>query len=536
MDKKRGIKNVSVSIAFKILILVADVLVRRFLIEYIGNDVNGINSLYGSILNVLAVAELGVGSAITFCMYKPIIEGDNNKVAALYGLFTKLYLIIGGVILVAGCAVMPALPYLAKDHQGVDVNLYLTFALMLASVIMTYMFSSKTSLINAYKNNYVTTTISSVGQLFQCGAQVVVLIFTRSFVWYLVCRIVSVAIQWGVTEIIARRKHGGIIKNKQKVDAETKKEVTKNVKAMFMHKIGNVLVNTADSLIISAFIGIVILGKFSNYTVIMTAMTSVLHLCFTPLTSVIGHMYVEESKVDAKRYLSFFHTFNFILGMVFFLGYYAVIDDVIIVFFGKSELLLARSISFVITLNSFIQFMRQSVMLFRDATGTFYNDRWKPLFEGALNVALSILFVKVFPEGYNVVGVIVATIITNLFICHIIEPFVLYKHALDATPKNYYLLNYGYIAVFAACLFALHYAMVDLSSGWAEFFANGFIAVGVALVPSIIAVLLNKNFRHYMKVVINRFKRKTPVPAVQEEVPAEEVTEISDEATGEKEE
>ena len=131
MDKSRGIKNVTVSIAFRILILIADVLVRRFLIQYIGNAVNGINSLYLSILNFLSVAELGVGSAITFCMYKPIVDGDNDKVSALYGLFTKLYLIIGAIITVGGCAVMPALRFFAKDYQTANVNLYSTFALML---------------------------------------------------------------------------------------------------------------------------------------------------------------------------------------------------------------------------------------------------------------------------------------------------------------------------------------------------------------------------------------------------------------------
>lgn len=95
MDKKRGTKNVIVSIAFKIVLLVGNLFVRRYLIRYIGNEINGLNSLYISILEFLAVAELGVGSAITFCMYKPIVDGDNNKVSALYGLFTKLYLIIG---------------------------------------------------------------------------------------------------------------------------------------------------------------------------------------------------------------------------------------------------------------------------------------------------------------------------------------------------------------------------------------------------------------------------------------------------------
>ena len=510
MDRKKGLLNVSISIAFKFLILITNILVRRFLIRYIGNEINGLNSLYSSILDFLAVAELGVGVAITYCMYKPIVDGDNNKVSALYGLFTKLYLIIGGIILVVGCALMPALPYLAKDYQNLNVNLYLTFGLMLLSVVLSYIYSSKTSLINAYKNNYITTTISSIGQLLQYGLQIIVLVCTGSFVWFLLCRIINGTLQWIVTEIIVRKKHGNIISNKQKIDDDTKKAVTKNIKAMFMHKIGGVLVNTADSLIISAFIGLVILGKYSNYTTIVIAMTSVLTLCFTPLTSVIGHMCVSEDKLQIKKYFNFFHTFNFIIGTIFFLGYYGVIDNLVTILFDDG-LELAKSISLVITINYFIQFMRQAALLFRDATGTFYNDRWKPLVEGVINVVLSILFVLVFPEEYSVVGVIVATIITNIFICHIIEPYVLYKYAFKTTVRGYYLRNYLYIAIFCVALLIFNFSMISSDNQWIELFANGGISLAFSLTISAVVILCNKDFRYYIRQIFNKFKtrRKT---------------------------
>lgn len=513
MDKKKGILNVTVSIAFKILILVGAILVRRFLIKYIGNEVNGLNSLYTSIIGFLAVAELGVGSAITFCMYKPIVEGNTDKVSALYHLFTKLYLIIGGIILVAGCALIPLLPYLAADYQNVNQNVYLTFFLMLVSVVISYLFSSKTSLINAYKNNYVTTTISSTGMLLQYALQITVLVLTQSFVWYLLCAIAVALLQWGATELVTRRKYNAIIKNKQSIDAETKKEVTKNVKAMFMHKVGSVLVNTADSVIISAFIGVVILGKYSNYTTIMVAMTGVLGLFFTPLTSVIGHMCVENDTEEIKKYLNFFHAFNFIIGVVFFLGYYAVIDNLVNICFKSNEPLeLDKSISFIITLNYFIQFMRQSILLFKDATGTFYNDRWKPLFEGLLNVGLSIGFIYLFSycfgEDFAVVGVIVATIITNLTICHIVEPHVLYKYGLKIKTKEYYIRNYLYMVVFAALLVALHFCLQSYDNEWIELLVNGCIAVAISVLPCVAVVLLNKDFRHYFKNLFDRIKHK----------------------------
>ena len=506
MDIKLGTLNIIVSLGFKIILLIINILVRRFLIKYMGNEINGLNSLYVSILDFLSVAELGVGSAITFCMYKPVVEGDNDKVSALYGLFTKLYLIIGSIILVGGCALMPALPYLAKDYNNLDVNLFLTFGLMLVSVVLSYTFSSKTSLINAYKNNYITTTISSVGMILQCSMQIVVIILTRSFVWFLICRIIAIILQWIITEIVVRIKYKEIIKNKSRIDTSTKKEVTKNVKAMFMHRIGGMLVNTADSIIISVFIGIVILGKYSNYTTIMTAMTGVLVLCFTPLTSVIGHMCVSEDQLQVKKYFNFFHTFNFVLGIIFFLGYYAVIDNLITILFTDG-LELAKSISFVITLNYFIQFMRQSALLFRDATGTFYNDRWKPLVEGAVNIVLSILFVLVFPEGYNVVGVIVATIITNVLICHVVEPYVLYKYALNSKVKGYYIRNYGYIAIFTIALVALNYSMITSENQWVELFANAGISLAISFAISIIVVFCNKDFRHYMKGLLQKILR-----------------------------
>ncbi|MCH5147463.1 MAG: hypothetical protein J1F61_05635 [Clostridiales bacterium] len=512
MDKKRGLLNIAVSIVFKIIVLVMSLLARRFLIKYTGDQVNGLNSLYVSIIGFLAVAELGVGSAITFCMYKPIVNGENDKVSALYHLFTKLYLLIGAFILVAGCIIIPLLPYLIADYQNVNQNVYLTFFLMLVSVVLGYLFSSKTSLINAYKNNYITTTIHSLGMVLQYGLQMVVLICTQSFVWYLVCHIIAVAVQWSATELVARLKHKAIIKNKQKVDGDTKKQVTQNVKAMFMHKIGGVLVNTADSIIISAFIGALILGKYTNYTLIMTAMTGVLTLFFSPLTSVIGHMCVAEDTEKVKKYFNFFHTFNFIIGIIFFLGYYAVIDNVVTIWLSGEDRLLPKTISFIITLNYFIQFMRQAALLFRDATGTFYNDRWKPLFEGLLNVALSIGFVYLFglfDEDFAVVGVIVATIITNLTICHVVEPRVLFKYAFGAKAKNYYLKNYIYVAVFAAALVGLNFAMVDYSgSQWIALLINGSIAVGIAVLVGLVVVLLDRDFKHYFGILFGRIKQK----------------------------
>lgn len=499
MDKRKSVLNVSVSIAFKIVTMITSIIVKRILIQSCGNEVNGLNALYLSIIGFLAVAELGVGGAITFCMYRPIVEGDNNKVSALYHLFRRLYLIIGGVILFGGLCITPFIPYLAKDYPEIDVNLYVTFVLMLISVVLTYVFGAKTSLINAYKNNYITTAITSGGFVLQHILQIIVLLVTRSFVWYLICRIVAATVQWIATEIVTKNKYPIILSNRQKVDDDTKKELVKNIKAMFMHKVGGVLVNSADSVIISMFVGVIALGEYSNYTTLLAALTSILNLCFSSLTSVIGHLYVEENKEASKTYCEAFHLINFIIGTVFFCGYYAVVDSLISVLFS-AELVLPKSISFVITLNGFVQFMRTSTLTFRDATGTFYYDRWKPLAEGIVNVILSILFV----HWFGVTGVILATIGTNLLICHVVEPNVLYKNAFSISPKRFYFKNYSMIAVFIITLIALDLCLQETSNIWTQFFVNGFLSLGISLLVCGVVMLLNKRL---CKHILHIFKR-----------------------------
>lgn len=486
MDNKKSILNVSVSMGFKLVIMVMSILVRRALIRACGNDVNGLNSLYLSIIGFLAVAELGVGSAITFCMYRPIVAGDTAKVGALYHLFRRLYRIIGGVIFLAGLVLTPFIHHFARDYGALDVNLYTTFLLMLLSVVISYLYGAEISLINAYKNNYITTAITSGGILLQNILQILVLKITGSFHGYLICRVAAALVQWIATCLVARKHYAPVLACREKIDGGTRRELSRNIRAMFMHKIGGLLVNTVDSVVISAFVGVVALGGYANYTAIQSSMDGLIRLVFGSLTSVLGHLYVEKSKETVRQYCEAFHLLNFVLGAVFYLGYYAVADSLVAMLFGP-ELIGAKTISRMVALNGFVQFMRCSTMVFRDATGTFYYDRWKPLVEGAVNIVLSVLLVN----HIGVTGVIGATIITNLLICHIVEPYVLYRHALEASPVKHYLRNYAMIGLFFLGMLAMDRLSGTADTCFMEFLRNGFASVAVSLVLCAGVLLLN---------------------------------------------
>mgnify|MGYP003289397742 CR=1 FL=1 len=487
MDRKKSILNVVISMSFQIITMIMGIVVKRMLIQHCGNSVNGLNALYLSIIGLLSVAELGVGSAITFGMYRPIVEGDERQVAALYHLFDRWYKLIGGIVFLCGLVLIPILPYFAADYLQLDVSLSSTFFCMLVSAVLTYLFGAKTALINAYKNNYVTTPIYSVGMIIQYVLQAAVLIFTQSFIFYLVCRIISVELQWIATNLISKRKYPAIIATRADLDPGVRIELTKNIRAMFMHKIGGLLVNTVDSVVISTFLGVALLGKYSNYTAILLSMTSVIMLIFTSLISVVGHMCAKSDKDTAQEYCDMFHLINFCIAMVFFLGYYAVSDSLISMLFS-AELVMERSVIFAVSLNGFVQFMRRSVMLFRDATGTFYNDRWMSLVEGVANLVLSVIFVRIM----GITGVIVATTLTALLICHVVEPYVLYKNAFSRFPIRYFIKNYSMILVYTLAQFVMERCMHGGTNSWATLLINGSVSLLISVIICALALLTNK--------------------------------------------
>ena len=503
MDERRSILNISVSIVSRIVLLAAALYVRRLLIQYLGNDVNGLNSLYADIIGMLAVAELGVGSAIIFSMYSPIVKKETHQVAALYRLYRKLYRIIGTVIFVMGLAVMPFLPMLISDYGELHVNVYITFLLTLVSVVLSYLYSAKTSLIEAHKNNYITTGILTCSRLIRYGLQIAVILLWSSYTAFILCQVIETLVIWALTEIVVRAKYGDIIGLHENVDPEIRHVIWRNVKAMFMHKIGTLLVNTVDSVVISSFIGVVMLGKYANYTLIAGTVSSVIALFFTPLVSVIGQFCATGDKREIERYFNHFYSLNYILGFIFFLGYYAVIDNVVTMCFGGG-LVLSRTIGSIIALNCFVQYMRSAALLFRDSTGTFYNDRWKPLAEGVSNLALSLIFVNIFPEDNRVAGVVVATIITNLLICHIVEPYVIFHNVFGHSPRRYCLRNYAYIALFAVCLCVMSCVMQDYESDINGFLVNGCLSVGISFMALGIVAAADREFRMEVKILGNK--------------------------------
>lgn len=496
MENKKAVLNISVSIVFRVIILLLSLFVRRILVTALGAEANGIYSLFVSILGVLSIAEMGFGTAIVYSMYKPIVQKDNKTLTGLYHLYKKFYLLIGAIILFGGLVIIPFLPYLAKENTG-QFNLYLTYIVYLFSMVTTYLYAYKTSAINAFKDNYITTIIRSISLIIEATIQIIVLLLFKSFLGFFFAIFIGGIFQWLATIWIFNKKYRDVLTNDYKLSDNIKKEVSKNTKAMFLHKIGGTLSNATSSLLISALISVVVLGKYSNYILVMTGMTGLLNLVFTSITSIVGHYFIKYGKEKTLKQFYKIYTINISIGFLFFLGYHSIIEPLIMVIFGTEQIIESNIVIFI-TISYFIRFMRQSTLLFKDAAGIFYYDRYKPLIQGLVSIVLSIFLINII----GIIGLLVSHIITDLFIAHIIEPFVLYKYGFNKSPINYYIYNYTIIALFSLSTFAFEIVKYTHVNLWIGLLVNGIISILISFVFILFIAFTFKRFREGIRMLL----------------------------------
>lgn len=499
MDRKRALTNIVVGIIFKFIILILAMLTKIYVVKYLGNEANGLFSLYTSILGFITLANLGVGVAITFSMYKPIVENDTDAISALYYLYRKFYIIVMFVILAIGLILTPFVPSLAKGSSE-HTLIYQTYITFLISVAITYLFGHKITLINAYKDNYITTTITSLALIFEGIVQIIVLIITKNFLYFLLVRVLAYIIEGIVVEIVFRRKYKKRLNNNKTLNDDLKKEVIRNSGAKMYSEIGSKLISSFDGMIISFFVGVIALGKYSNYTIVIAGMVSLLNLLFTEITSILGHLRVKQSKETYYNHFKKTYAINFVVGVIFFLGYVSISHNIIEIMFSKNHIT-TNFIMLVIAFDYYLNFMRRTPSLFKRASGIIYEDRHRPLIEGIVNIILSIILVQFLGVG----GVLVGTIITRLIISYTYEPHILFIAGFEkSSAKEFYKVHYGSFIVFLIATFTyLFIPKLESNNVYINLLFNGTLSIVVSTVFITLIYLLYKPFRKEINSLYN---------------------------------
>lgn len=432
MRINNSIKNISISLLSQLLLVLLGFISRKVFLDSLGIEYLGVNGLLTEVLSMLALVESGIGASIVYFLYKPLAEKNETKIIALIQLYKKAYMVIAAIILILCLVLYPFLGTVMKGSESISF-IKLIYFLFVAKNIVYYLNAHKLALISADQKGYVTARVSLGFQVFTTIAKIVVLILTRNYILYLIIELAIFTIQNIFNGKIVEKRYSYIkTKKKYSIDVTEKNTLIKNVKALFLHNLGGYLVHGTDNILISSFIGIGTVGLYSNYTMIIGQLSSLLSPMLGGIGASVGNLIAVESKDKSYSIFKVIYLINFWIYSLSVIFLYNLLESFINWWLGEGYLL--NSVTFIIILiNFYLMGMRSSIFIFKNKGGIFVQDKYIPLIAAGINLVTSIILVRYI----GITGIFIGTTISILSVIWN-APYLVYKHIFDIPVWSYY--------------------------------------------------------------------------------------------------
>lgn len=404
---KNAIRNMVFGIILKIYQILIPFIMRTVMIYLMGAQYLGLNSLFTSILQVLNLAELGVGSAMVYSMYKPIAENDRISICALMKLYKIYYRIIGLGIGSVGVLLTPFIPKLITGNVPNDVNVIVLYLLNLSATVFSYwLFAYKNSILQAFQRTDIISKIKLITVTIQYIFQILVLCIFHSYYLYVIIMLIEQVLNNLLTAMWVNKIYPEYYPFGN-VSIEQKRKINQKVKDLFTSKIGAVVVDSADTIVISSFLGLIALATYQNYYYIINSVTGFIIIFYQSIGAGIGNSLITES--NDKNYhdlevLSFilFGLMNFCINC-----FLVLIQPFMELWVGK-KLMLSNCMVVLFCVYFFCNAFEKFFSTFKDAAGIWREDKFRPLIYGLSNLLVNIILV----QFIGIVGIILSTILT----------------------------------------------------------------------------------------------------------------------------
>ena len=376
---KNATRNIIFGGVLKIYQILVPFLMRTAMIYFLGMQYLGLNSLFSSILQVLNLAELGIGSAMVYSMYKPIAEDDNITICALMNLYKIYYRVIGLVIAVGGLIIVPFLSNLVKmDTVPEGINIYMLYLLNLGSTVLSYwLFAYKNSLLTAHQRVDVISKVTIITNTIQYILQLMVLVLFRNYYYYIIILLLVQIATNIMTAVVVNRMYP-YYQAKGMLAKSQIKEINARVRDLFTAKLGGVIVNSADTIVISTFLGLTVLAIYQNYYFVMTSVIGIIYVIFNACTAGIGNSIIIETKEKNFKDLQ---KLTFLIAWISGVScccFLCLYQPFMQLWAGKENMLQYNAV-ICIVIYFFVFEINQLLNLYKDAAGIWHEDRFRPL-------------------------------------------------------------------------------------------------------------------------------------------------------------
>ena len=492
-----GISNSLILVVRSILLFA----VRIVFVRTLGKVYLGVDSLFTNLLMVLSITDLGVTTAINFNLYEPLSRKDYNKVSVLMTFYKKVYNILGIIVICIGLAFTPFIHLLVNEPVE---HLHFIFILYLLTTASSYFISYKDSLLNADQNQYKSSLIVASTYITMYILRIVALILLPNFILYVLIQFVMLIIQRILVNRYITKSYPQVDFNcKEKVPKKEQKAMFKNVRSMFMNKLGTYLVNCGDNIIISAVpgLGVILVGIYSNYYSVTNTADTILARGIGGATSSFGDLAVSEGSETQENVFNKLLFLTFLIYGLISVGFVFLLSPLIKICFG-SDFVLSKECVYLIAFNFYLIGSLKTLDVVKEATGNYVQDRYVNIIQAVINIAVSIfLGIK-----FGLIGVILGTTISYIVLPLWNRPYIAYKYIFNKKPFNYFKKQFIYLIslLIIVVLIGLILNNIIIPNQILEFFIKGIIIVILYFVFARIIFFKTDDYKYYYKLIKKR--------------------------------
>lgn len=476
----KGLKNSKVALLFYVLEMALGFVSRTVFIRYIGANVLGLNTTANNLLQFLNLAELGIGTAVAFSLYKPLADDNRQAISEIISIQGWLYRRIALIVAGGAIVLMAFFPIFFKKMDLPLWYAYASFGVLLYTALLTYYFNYKQVILTASQQEYKIAYSYKSVMLARSLAQILAMAFLpHGYVWWLV---LQVAFSTAAT-ISLQRMVNHTFPYLRGVTADVSKDLRKKyaviitkIKQLFFHKVASYVLLQTSPLIIYAYANLTLVAIYGNYMLIVLGITMLMQSVFNGVAAGVGDLIANGDKGRIVAVFKEIFTSRFLIATTFCYCLYMLADQFVILWIGPGYLLPTSTLLVIIAI-MYMQLMRTVVDNFIQGYGMFA-DVWAPVTEAVVNISLSILL------GYffGITGILSGVLISLVLIVGIWKPIYLFRWGMKESLLPYLLLYVKHIAVFA---FVAYFTTVGLreilleADNFAKFAINAVITVTV---------------------------------------------------------
>lgn len=435
--------NATASLVTQVVMIVLNFISRTVFIHTLNVDYLGVNGLFSSVLTILSFAELGIGNAIVFSLYKPLAEGNKERLCSLMQLYKRFYFFVFVAVNIIGFALIPFLDFFINGQPNIEENLVIIYLFYLFDTSLSYLFIYKQSIITADQKEYVVTTVLTSVSIIRVICQIIILYATHNFILFLTINLIFRVAGNIFCARVANKRYPYIKNKPAQLPKEEIKQIFTNVKSMAAYKFGSIILNSSDSVIISSMVNITTVGLVSNYMMLTLACKNILNGITNSFVASLGNLNATATREES------YNVFNKVFLITVWLYGMASIGIIVLsksfveVWIGNDYLL---SIGVVIALVSefYVSGVHTLESHYRYTMGYFVKGRIAPILAAVINIILAIILCKI----WGVVGVFIATSISRILTLGVIDSLIIFRDGFNRSPLIYFAKNAGYLALF----------------------------------------------------------------------------------------